>query len=76
MSPDVATLPLTIRVNDEPRVLAGPATLATLVGELGLAGRPGVAVAVNQAVVPRAAWPSHPLADGDRVLVIRAAQGG
>ena len=44
--------------------------------ELGLARLQGVAVAVNQAVVPRAAWPAHPLADGNRVLVIRAAQGG
>jgi sulfur carrier protein len=63
-------------VNDEPRALAGPTTLAMLVGELGLADRHGVAVAVNNAVVPRAVWPAHPLAGGDRVLVIRAAQGG
>ncbi len=76
MSSSLATTHLAIRVNDEPRTLAGPATLEMLVGELGLADRPGVAVAVNQTVVPRAAWASHPLADGDRVLVIRAAQGG
>ena len=71
-----ATATLTIRVNDEPRTLADPATLNALVRDLGLAERKGVAVAVNQSVVPRAAWSTHVLADGDRVLVIRATQGG
>ena len=71
-----ATASLTIRVNDEPRTLAVSTTLDALVRDLGLAGRKGVAVAVNNAVVPRAAWPAHFLADGDRVLVIRATQGG
>ena len=67
---------LTIRVNDQPRTLAGATTLLALVRELGLAGRKGVAVAVNNSVVPRAAWPNHSLRDGDCVLVIRATQGG
>lgn len=66
----------TIHVNDQPHSLSGPTMLGALVDELGLAGRKGVAVAVNHSVVPRAAWPAHALADGDRVLVIRATQGG
>lgn len=52
------------------------ATLVALVAELGLAERKGVAVAVNGNVVPRSTWSTHALADGDRVLVIRATQGG
>ena len=71
-----ATASLTIRVNVEPRTFAVPTTLDALVRDLGLADRKGVAVAVNNAVVPRAAWPARSLADGDRVLVIRATQGG
>ena len=67
---------VSVRVNDESRTLAAGTTLADLVRELGLAERKGVAVAVNNAVVPRAAWAAHALADGDRVLVIRATQGG
>ena len=67
---------ISIRVNDEPRTLPAGATMADLVRELGLADRKGVAVAVNDAVVPRANWTTHPLAGGDRVLVIRATQGG
>lgn len=36
----------------------------------------GLAVAVNDALVPRTRWESNVLQDGDRVTVIRASQGG
>ncbi len=36
----------------------------------------GVAVAVNDAVVPRRQWPDVNLHDGDTVEVIHAVQGG
>jgi sulfur carrier protein len=38
--------------------------------------RRGVAVAVNGTVVPRSVWATVPLADGDAVEVLTAAQGG
>ncbi len=66
----------TIFVNDEPRPLNGTATVAALAAELGVGERKGVAIAVNGGVVARAAWPDRRLAGGDRVLVIRATQGG
>jgi sulfur carrier protein len=71
-----ATETTVIYVNDQPRPLAAPATLQVLLNELDLAGRKGVAVALNGAVVPRVEWPSRPLAGADRVLVIEATQGG
>jgi sulfur carrier protein len=67
---------LEIFVNDRPHALAAPATLEGLLRELGLAERKGVAAAVNGAVVRRAEWPSRPLSGGDRVILIRATQGG
>ncbi|MBK9992381.1 MAG: sulfur carrier protein ThiS [Verrucomicrobia bacterium] len=67
---------MTVRVNDKPHAIANAATLSQLLGELGLTERRGVAVAVNDAVVPRSTWTVHALADGDRVLVIQATQGG
>ncbi|MDD2764476.1 MAG: sulfur carrier protein ThiS [Opitutaceae bacterium] len=66
----------TIFLNDRPRLLSGPTSLLMLLDQLGLAARKGVAVAVNDAVVPRTAWPACVLADADRVLVIQATQGG
>ncbi|HEU4948515.1 MAG TPA: sulfur carrier protein ThiS [Kribbella sp.] len=36
----------------------------------------GVAVAVNETVVTRADWPGTTLAEGDRVEILTAVQGG
>jgi sulfur carrier protein len=65
-----------IYVNDQPRPLAGAATLMAVLASLGLAERKGIAAAVNGEVVPRTAWESRALAERDRVIVIRATQGG
>lgn len=67
---------MNIRVNDQPRHIASGATLLDLLRELALAKRKGVAVAINDTVVPRATWPLHALVESDRVLVIQATQGG
>jgi sulfur carrier protein len=71
-----ATQTAVIYVNDQPRPLVAPTTLLALLNELGHAGRKGVAVALNGAVVPRAGWPARSLTDADHVLVIQATQGG
>jgi sulfur carrier protein len=63
-------------LNDQPHELDGPSTLGALLAGQGLGERRGIAAAVNGTVVPRSGWDSTRLADGDRVLVIRATQGG
>lgn len=67
---------MNIRINDQPRRIAPGATLLDLLRELALAERKGVAVAINDTVVPRTGWLEHTLAESDRVLVIQATQGG
>ena len=67
---------INVRVNDAPRAFAGPLTLQEALQQIGVAERKGVAVAINDSVVPRREWPSRPLNDGERVLVIQATQGG
>jgi sulfur carrier protein len=67
---------LGIYLNDQPHALEGPSTLLAVLGGLGFADRRGVAAAVNGEVVPRASWESRVLAEKDRVIVIRATQGG
>jgi sulfur carrier protein len=64
-----------ITVNGEPREVSAGTTLDAVVASLTHAGS-GVAVAVNEEVVPRGAWPSRRLGDGDRVEVLTAVQGG
>jgi len=67
---------MTIFVNDQPRALSAGTALVDLLRELGLAERKGVAIAINDEVVPRSTWPARPLVDGERILVIQATQGG
>ena len=67
---------MTIRVNDQPRRVADGATLFDLLRELALAESRGVAVAINDTVIPRAGWSARALVEADRVLVIQATQGG
>jgi sulfur carrier protein len=67
-----------ITLNGEPRELGGDAL--SLGDALGLLSLPldarGVAVAVDGAVVPRSAWARTSLAEGQRVEVLTAVQGG
>lgn len=63
-------------VNNSPQETADAQPLAQLLTDLALAGQRGLAVAVNDEVVPRAAWPAHALREHDRVTIIRATQGG
>jgi sulfur carrier protein len=64
-----------LTVNGEYRSFPRGATVAVLVDEVGC-GRRGVAVAVNEEVVSRSAWEVTELVAGDRVEILRAAQGG
>jgi sulfur carrier protein len=67
--------PITVRVNGSPRQLAAGTALDAVVALLTPA-RSGVAAAVNETVVPRDRWAGTALADGDRVEILTAVQGG
>ncbi|GLY00858.1 MULTISPECIES: sulfur carrier protein ThiS [Actinoplanes] len=64
-----------VTVNGRPQSRPDGCSVAALVAEITDAHR-GVAVAVNGTVVPRSTWPAVELADGDRVEVLTASQGG
>jgi sulfur carrier protein len=64
-----------IIINGEPSDVAPGATLRELLAHLGAPDR-GVAVAVDAEVVPRGAWETFAVADGARVEVLTAVQGG
>jgi sulfur carrier protein len=70
------TLNAQIRVNGQDEPLSVE-TLAALLDEKAVdTAQKGIAVALNGAVVPRAAWPATPLKAGDSVEIVRARQGG
>ncbi|MCW2524985.1 MAG: thiamine biosynthesis protein ThiS [Frankiales bacterium] len=62
-------------VNGHQQVAAEHITLAELVPSVSDRDS-GIAVALNSEVVPRSTWSSTPLAEGDRVDVVTAVQGG
>ena len=64
-----------IVINGDPHQVADETSLAEAVSQLTTSAT-GVAAAVNDEVVRRAAWESTRLAAGDRVEVITAVQGG
>ena len=63
-----------ITVNGEPRAVGG--TVDDVLDALGIEVRRGMAVAVDAEVVPRSAWSTTQVADGARVEIVTAVQGG
>jgi sulfur carrier protein len=64
-----------VSVNGDAGELADGTTVDDVVVQLGK-GRRGIAVALNDEVVPRSRWSDTRLADNDRVEILTAAQGG
>ncbi|CAM3798501.1 sulfur carrier protein ThiS [Nocardiopsis rhodophaea] len=66
---------MNVIINGEPRDLAPRSTVADVVRSL-TAAHDGIAVAVNDEVVPKATWSATFVAENDRVDVLTAVQGG
>jgi sulfur carrier protein len=64
-----------VTVNGESRELDAALSVAELLQALHVpAAR--VAVEINEAVVPRAAYPEHRVAEGDRIEIVQFVGGG
>ena len=66
---------MNIVLNGDATTVSSGATVGAMVDRLGK-GRKGVAVAVNDEVVPRSRWDDTALSDHDRVEILTASQGG
>ena len=68
---------MTVELNGERVELPAATTVAAAVQRLGAASaRRGIAVAVDGEGVPRSAWQTTEPADGQKVEVVGAIQGG
>jgi len=67
---------MNIFVNDECKEVLKGSSLSDLIRTLGLKNLQGWAIALNSNVVPQENLASTQLADGDRILLIQATQGG
>jgi sulfur carrier protein len=66
---------MNVLVNGNTEQITAGTTIAEVV-ERWARSPVGVAVAVNEAVVTRTEWPGTTLAEGDRVEILTAVQGG
>lgn len=66
-----------IEINGKQHELSAGATVVQALALIGLsADQSGVAVALNDKVIPRSRWSEQELAEGARIEVVTAAQGG
>lgn len=68
---------LSVRINGEDRSIPDGLMIDTLLVHLGRdPARSGVAIALNESVVPRSLWSETRVYDTDRIEIITASQGG
>lgn len=65
-----------ISINDKEYSLAETRSLIELFSSLDMDISKGVAVAVNNKVVPRTEWTNKTVVPGDKIILIKATQGG
>lgn len=63
-------------INNKLALLEADASLSSALEQQGLLSQKGTAVAVNNAVIPKADWQHKILNEHDKITIIRATQGG
>lgn len=64
-----------IQFNDEPMQCAEGQTVSSLLATLNQL-KPGVALALNQQILPREQWRHHIVQEGDQILLFHVIAGG
>jgi sulfur carrier protein len=66
-----------LNINGETRSFSGVDRIFDLLKKLGIERTAtGIAVAINEHVIPRSQWASHKIVNGDQVEIVNAVQGG
>ena len=66
---------MTISLNGEPREVRAARTVSELVAEFELPA-PTLLIEHNEAALTRSEWAATPLAEGDRIELLRVTAGG
>lgn len=67
---------MTVFINNEKREFSKDPNIVKLLREVNLERKKGIAVAVNNQVVPKNTWEQFLLKENDKVIIIHATQGG
>jgi sulfur carrier protein len=65
-----------VSINQEHFQLSDAGTLADVLPLLHILHTDGIAIAVNDTVIPKGEWQSTLLRQDDKIFIIRATQGG
>ncbi len=65
-----------IYINSKLQPLPENAKIADALTALNISSQKGIAIAINNTVIPRAEWDSHILNHDDKITLIKATQGG
>jgi sulfur carrier protein len=65
-----------VSINQQKFQISDSGTLADVLPLLQIRQADGIAIALNETVIPKGEWEGHVLHAQDRVFVIRATQGG
>ena len=65
-----------IYVNDKQTSVEGNTSILSLLKSMNIESFDGIAIGLNDSVIPRNNWESKLLTENDKVLLIRASQGG
>jgi len=65
-----------ITVNNQIHIIDHPCSVNQLITAVLQISATSIAVAVNETVVPKSDWLQHALQRGDRIILIKAIQGG
>jgi sulfur carrier protein len=63
-------------VNNELQTIEENSNLIQLMEIIDMAEKKGIAVAINNAVVSKTKWREYQLHSNDKIIIIRATQGG
>jgi len=66
----------TVLLNNKLCAVEENSTLVQVLEQNGILASKGIAVAINNEVIPKTEWQSKTLNDNDKITVIRATQGG
>lgn len=65
-----------IKINNQTQIISSGTTLKTIAfSQLGEKQK-GIAIAVNETVIPKLNWEKHIIQSNDNILIIKATQGG
>jgi sulfur carrier protein len=74
--PEVKIVSMNIVINQQPKDIPDQCSLQQLLTEVLNIPVAGLAVAVDQTVIPSTEWQAYVLREADKVMLIRATQGG